>query len=357
MQTEFLTALFPNIKQFFEKPAQFLFLDEIQNLPGWSKWLRRVYESEKVRFFVIGSSSKMSSKEIPTELRGRFLEINLFSLSFKEFLKFKNLVIDFKSFKYSADEKSKLLKAFDEYLKYGALPEVVLAPTEQKFEIINSYYQTVVRRDIIERNNVKNEEALKALLRLLLNSTSYSISKLCNTLKSLNHQIGKTTLQHYISYIENAYFIFSVPIFSYKIKDQMQYARKVYFIDNGFINRLSTKFSNNFGRLFENIVAVNLKRNAPEEEVYYWKSNSEEVDFVIVKDMKVKQLIQVCYDLTDISTKRRETRGLIKASKELSCQNLLVITEDYEANEEISWFGIKRRIKFIPIWQWLFDQW
>ncbi len=352
LKTEFLTLLLPTAKQIFEKAVNFLFLDEIQNIPNWSKWVRRVYDNEKIRIIVSGSSSKMSSKEIPTELRGRFLEIKLFPLSFKEFLNFKNLTFDLKTTKYSEEEKARLLKTLNEYLKYGALPEIVLSNEDKKIEIAQSYYQTVIRRDIIERHKIKNEEVLKALLRLLLNSTNYSISKLHNTLKSLNYSIGKTTLQHYLSYIENSYFMFSVPIFSYKVKDQMQYPRKVYFIDNIFINAISTKFSRNYGRLYENVVAINLLKKFY-DNVYYWKSQHEEIDFVIKNGFKVKQLIQVCYSVEDIDTKKRELRALLKASKELKCKNLLVITEDYEAEENVNWFRIKRKVKFIPLWKWL----
>lgn len=276
LKTKFLTMLLPTIKQLFKKKFDFLFLDEIHNMPNWSKWLRRVYDSENIRIFVSGSSSKMSSREIPTELRGRFLEVKIFPLSFIEFLHFKNLTFDFKTINYIADEKAELLKALDEYLKYGALPEIVLADEDKKIEIAHSYYQTVIRRDIIERYKIKNEEALKATLRLLLNSTSYSISKVYNTLKSLNYEIGKSTLQHYLGYVENSYFMISLPIFSYTIKDQMQYARKVYFVDNVFINTISTKFSENYGRLYENVVAVELcrkKAKNPLMEFYYWKKS------------------------------------------------------------------------------------
>lgn len=353
LKTEFLTSLLPTAKEIFKKEIEFLFLDEIHNIPNWSKWLRRVYDNEKMRIFVSGSSSKMSSREIPTELRGRFLEVNVFPLSFREFLNFKNLTFDIEEISYVEDKRAEMLKAVNEYLTYGALPEIVLSKEEKKTEIAHSYYQTVIRRDIIERHGIKNEEALKALLRLLLNSTNYTISKLYNTLKSLNYEIGKTTLQHYLSYIGNSYFMFSIPIFSYKIKDQMQYARKVYFIDSVFINTISTKFSENFGRLYENIVAVNLFKKFG-GNIYYWRSpQKEEVDFVVKDNFKVKQLIQVCYDAGDVRTKEREVRTLLKASKELKCKNLLVITEDYEAEEEASWFGTKRKIKFIPLWKWL----
>ncbi len=353
LRTEFLTLLLPTIRRLFQKKVKFLFLDEVHNIPNWSKWLRRVYDKEDIRFFVSGSSSKMSRQEIPTELRGRFLEVRVLPLSFKEFLRFKDLKFDLERVEYVVDEKAELSKALDEYLSYGALPEIVLADEEKKIEIAHSYFQTVIRRDIIERHRVNNEEALKALLRLLLNSTSYTISKLYNTLKSLNYEIGKSTLMNYISYIENSYFMISTPILSFKIKNQLQYPRKVYFIDNIFINSISTKFSKDYGRLYENLVAVELLRlraKNPLMDFYYWRNpQHEEVDFVIKIGEKVKQSIQVCYDLSDPDTRKRELRALVKAGKELQCDNMLVITEDYEGHEIFK----NKEIKFIPLWKWL----
>ncbi|MBE0433997.1 ATP-binding protein [candidate division WOR-3 bacterium] len=355
-KTEFLTALLPAVKQLYTGELRYLFLDEIQGMPAWSKWLRRIYDTENIRIFVSGSSSKMSSREIPTELRGRFLEIKIFPLSLKEFLHFKQLDFDYKTIDYLAKDKAKLLKALSEYVKYGGLPEIVLAEEEKKSEIAHSYFQTVIRQDIIERHKVKNEEALKAALRLLINSTGYSISKIYKTLKSLHHEIGKATLQRYIAYIENSYFMVSLPIFSYKMKDQMQYARKVYFIDNIFINSISTKFSDNLGRLYENMVAVELLRRQsgnPAIELYYWKNAlHEEVDFVIKRNTAIDQLIQVCYDIDDPDTKKRELRALVKAGNELKCRKLMVITEDHEGTETFK----KKQIQFVPLWKWLLNK-
>src|SRR3989338_6395217 len=352
LKTEFLSSLLPTADEIFNKKIKYLFLDELHNIPNWSKWLRRTYDNQNMRIFVSGSSSRMSEEEIPTELRGRFLEIKILPLSFKEFLKFKKLSFDFKLLDYSEKEKPLILKALTEYLTYGGMPEIVLVDENKKFELAQSYYATVIKRDITERYNVKNEESLKALLKLLLDSKEYSISRSYNNLKSLGYEIGKSTLQKYISYIENSYFAFSLPIFSYKVKDQMQYAKKIYFIDNAFINSISTKFLNNFGRLYENIVAVELKRR--KKECYYWKNmEKEEVDFVIKEGPKVNQLIQVCYDITDPDTKKREIKALLKASKALKCNNLLVINQDYSGEENLEWFGIKRKIKFIPLWKWL----
>ena len=352
LKTEFLSNLLPTASEIFNKKIKYLFLDELHNIPNWSKWLRRIYDNQNIRIFVSGSSSRMSEEEIPTELRGRFLEIKVFPLSFKEFLKFKRLSFDFKILEYSEKERPLILKALTEYLIYGGLPEIVLIDKNKKFELAQSYYATVIKRDIAERYNIKNEESLKALLKLLLDSKEYSISKSYNNLKSLGYGFSKSTLQKYISYIENSYFAFSLPIFSYKIKDQMQYPKKIYFIDNVFINSISTRFSDNLGRLYENIVAVELKRR--KKECYYWKNTEkEEVDFIVKGNERIGQLMQVCYDITDPDTKKREIRALLKASKELKCNNLTVINQDYSGEESLEWFGIKRTVKFVPLWKWL----
>ncbi|HJX50900.1 AAA family ATPase [Candidatus Pacearchaeota archaeon RBG_13_36_9] len=352
LKTEFLSNLLPTAEELFNKKIKYLFLDEPHNIPNWSKWVRRTYDNKDMKIFISGSSSKMSEEEIPTELRGRFLEIRVFPLSFKEFLNFKKISPDLKTLEFSSDEKPIILKELTEYITYGGLPEVVLEDENKKLELAQSYYSTVIKKDIAERYKVKNEESLRALLRLLLDSKEYSISKTYNTLKSLGFEVGKSTVQKYLSYIENSYFMFSLPIFSYKIKDQIQYPKKIYFIDNVFINSISTKFTNNFGRLYENITAIELKRRG--KECYYWKNaEKEEVDFVIKEGTKIKHLMQICYDVSDPDTKKREIRSLLKASKELKCDSLIIMSRDYSGEEDAEWFGIKRRVKFMPLWKWL----
>ncbi|MFH1030168.1 MAG: ATP-binding protein [bacterium] len=350
-KTEFLSELLPAIKETFGKTPEFLFLDEIQNIPNWSKWLRRIYDTENIKIFVTGSSSKMSSQEIPTELRGRCLEVKVFPLSFKEFLKFKNFEIDAMKIDFQEEKKAKLLYLFEEYLFYGGMPEVVLSDSAQKKNILQQYYSTVLRRDVIERFNIKNEEALKAMLQLLLNSTFFSISQLHSTLKSANLKIGKTTLSQYISYLENSYFLNLIPIFSYKIKDQLQYQRKISIIDNGFIEALSLKFSKNYGRFFENLAHIELKRRN-KGTIFYWRdAKHREVDIALKQDLEIKSLIQVCYDLTSLGTKKRETDSLIKAGNELNCENLFILTNNYNAEEVIQ----KKKIQYVPFWKWLIE--
>ena len=348
---KFLSDLMPSIKETFSLEPEFLFLDEVQDMPDWSRWLRRIYDTYDVQIFVTGSSSKVSSHEIPTELRGRCLEIKVFPLSFKEFLVFKGMRIDRESVPYSENKRATVAKALDEFLYYGGMPEVVLAPEEKKIELLQQYYNTVVSKDIAERFRIRNDEALRTLLRLLINSNRYSISKIYNTMKSMGNAVGKTSLANYIGYIESSYFLISVPVLSPKIKDQMQCPRQIYLIDNGFISALSTRFSKNSGRLYENAVALELLRRSDyDTTIHYWKDRfGKEVDFAVKTGTEVRQLIQVCYEIAHPETKERETSAIVRASKELECDNLLVITGDYEGTEQVH----NKTIQFVPLWKWL----
>ena len=357
---ESLTDLIPALMKLYGngKKKYLLFLDEIQIMPEWSRWLRRVFDSYRnMTFFVSGSSSKLSSMEIPTELRGRALNNEIFPLSFKEFLEFRGIEFE-KHFEHSERKLSELKKALSEYIEYGGFPEVVLEDSViQKKKIVQEYFKTIVSRDIAERHNVKKMFLLRDFLRLLLNTTNFSINKSVNVLHSQGKKVGKGTLINYTNYAQESYFCFFVPIFSYKIKEQLRYPQNVYFADNSFITNISFRFSDDYGRLYENTVALQLRRiqtKNPFLDVYYWKNpQQEEVDFVVKQGLKVKQLIQVCYDIGDIKTREREIRALVKASKELRCKDLLIITADYEAEEQAKWFGTGRKIKFMPLWKWL----
>ena len=176
-----------------------------------------------------------------------------------------------------------------------------------------------------------------------------------NILKSRGINISVPTLEKYFNLMKEAFLFFDNTIFSYKVKDQLQYPRKIYCIDNGFINYFGFKFSEDAGRLMENSVAISLYRNSyqyPKKKIFYFKTAlGEEVDFVIKEGLKVKQLIQVCDDINDTDTKEREVKALIKASKELKCNKLLVINDYYESEEKIK----GKNIKFILLWKWLLD--
>ncbi|OGG12158.1 hypothetical protein A3J20_02380 [Candidatus Gottesmanbacteria bacterium RIFCSPLOWO2_02_FULL_42_29] len=336
--TDLLTGLIPEIQATFGKKPKYLLLDELQLVPNWSKWVRRILDSETIQLYITGSSSKMSSAELPTELRGRSWEIMVNPLTFKEFLRFKKTNIDFEKLDFVKDEMARFRFLFDEYLVYGALPAVALTATEKKQELLQTYFQTVVQRDIAERYKIDNDTALRTLLKLLLNSSYITISKLANSLKSMNIPVGKSTVDNYLSYIESSYFMNELYIYNRAVINQLQYPRKVYFVDTGFMTALSTKFSKNMGRLFENIVFHKLARENDTKH-YYKDDKGNEVDFAILSEGKTTALYQVCFDLTDEETQSREVRALIKAGNNLKCRNLNLLTlekpDNYKPPQEI----------------------
>lgn len=233
--------------------------------------------------------------------------------------------MDFEKLAFIKDEMARFRYLFDEYLIFGALPAVVLSSQEKKQELLQSYFQTVVQKDIAERYKVENYTALRTLLKLLINSSYITISKLANSLKSMSISVGKSTINNYLSYIKSSYFMEELYIHSPAVINQLQYPRKVYFVDNGFMTALSTKFSKNMGRLFENVVFHKLARE--NEIIHYYKDyKGNEVDFAILNGGKTTALYQVCFDLTDEETQNREVKALIKAGRTLDCQNLNLLT-------------------------------
>ena len=325
VQTETLTSLIPAFQSFFGQKPKYLFLDEVQNIPLWSKYIRRVLDNEEIQIFLTGSSSKMSSFELPTELRGRSLEQKVWPLTFREFLTFKKESFDKKSLDFSDDQKSRFNFLLNEYLIFGSLPEVVLAAPENKANIIQEYFKTVIRREITERYKLKKEELVKSTAKLLFNSTYFTLSKIYRDLTSQGIKLDKNAVGDYFEYLSAAYLFTPLSHFSFSLRSRITKPQKAYFIDNGFISGLSTKFSQNFGRLWENLICRELL--SQNKEMYYFQNvrKIDEVDFVICDNNKPVQLVQACYNLSDQETQKREIGSLLRSGKKLSCQKLQVI--------------------------------
>jgi predicted AAA+ superfamily ATPase len=294
------------------------------------------------------------SKEIFTSLRGRSLSYLLFPFSFKEFLKAKNN--EYPKL-LSSEEKLNLLKLLDEYINFGGFPEIVLEKNpELKMKNIESYLDLTVYKDIVERYKVKDAILVKWFLKSVAScyAKELSINKIYLTLKSQGRKISKDELYSYYSMVEDSLFAFYLPKFSHSIRKR-EPVSKVYLCDVGFAKLIETK--EDIGRKMENVVFLELlRKKAPTTELFYWKNvQQEEVDFLIKEGNKIKQLIQVCKDISDEETKQREIRSLLKAGKELRCKNLIIITENQETEEETEWFGIKGKIKYIPLWKWLLE--
>jgi len=358
-RTEVLTNLMPSLMKLYGdgNKKYYLFLDELQVMPEWSRWLRRVLDGYRnIELFVSGSSSALSSREIPTELRGRAVNFEITPLSFREFLSFGDIKFE-KDLPLTERERGTMSRALSEYLEYGGFPEVAAEQNpSRKAMLVQEYFRTIVSRDIAERHNLKNTGLLSDFLRMVVNTTNFSVNKTVNVLKSQGRKVGKGTILNYTRFAADSYFCSFVPVFSHKVKDMEQHPKKVYLADNAFLTFISTKFSKNWGRLYENSVFLHLKgkqNSNPLIDIFYWKDSEAEVDFVIKDSEKVMELIQVCQNPSDYDTKSRECRALVKASKELGCKKLSVITEDYEKTESFEWRGTEREIKFVPLWKFL----
>ena len=317
--------------------VDFIILDEPQNVEKWELFANRLRRTKKV--VVTGSSSQLLSGELATALTGRHIDVFMFPFSFREILNFKPDI-------YLTEDIAKVKRELEKYLKGSGFPEYL------KFgpQIVVNIYEDIVNKDCIRRHEIRNEKSFRELARYLVSnfSSEFTYSKLSRItgIKDVH------TVKNYVEYLEQAFLIHVIERFSFKLKQQIIAPKKVYVVDHGFANFISFR-SKDLGRLLENIVCTELFNRASGKHdtgIYYFKnSRGHETDFVLKQGTKVKQLIQVCYDISDPDVKKRELESLIWASKELRCKNLLIVTYDHEGEEKFN----GKEIKFLPIWKWL----
>lgn len=333
LRTEDLDKLLQTFYELYGE-VELIILDEIQNIEGWELFVNRLRRTKKV--IITGSNSNLLSGELATHLTGRYIDFTLYPFSFSEFLDFTpnvNLTQDI----------SKIKSKLSNYIQGSGFPEF------KKFgsNIIERIYNDIINKDCLNRYNIKNVKTFKELANYLIsnfsNEMTYSkLSKIFN-IKDVH------TTKNYIEYLKEAFIVVLLDRFSYKLKQHFIAPKKIYAIDHGICNFLAMRNSKDMGKVMENIVCVELLRKKTIDhniELFYWKDYQQnEVDFVIKKRHKINELIQVCYDLSEIKTKNREVDSILKARKELRCKNLTIITWDYEAEE--------KGIKFIPLWKWL----
>lgn len=351
MFLEAYRELYPELKD----KINYIFFDEIQNVSDWEIGVRRIYDTRKFHIFITGSSSKLLSKEISTHLRGRAVDFQILPFSFKEILCAKGIKVD-RHTVYSS-ERFSISKHLDTYLNTGGFPEVVLEEDHNlKIRMLKEYIETMFFRDLVERYNIKNQALVRELIKYLATNIAspFSLNAFYKWIKQ-SYPVTKRTLINYVSALEDIGLFFLVKKFSYSLKEQVQTPRKCYIIDNGFRAAYGFKFSEDKGKILENTVFLELAHRKTEDplmDIFYWQDyNKREVDFVVTKGKRIETLIQVCADIGDFKTKERETFSLVKISKELKCNELVVITFDYEKEEKIG----NKTIIFKPLWKWLID--
>ena len=341
IEMENYDEIITSLNSLYNNPGNFLF-DEIQNLKNWELFVNRLHR-EGYNIIITGSNSNLLSKDLATHLTGRHIPVIIFPFSFKEYLK--------------AEEKEltelEIRNKFRDYSVYGGYPEPLVKNIDYK-DYLSTLFDSILFKDIVKKFNIRFVSGIEDLALFLISNVGKEFSY--NTLTKLTKCKSVHTVQKYLNYFEEAFIFFRVNRFSYKLKQQILSEKKIYCIDPGFVYAKGIKLTPDVGRLYENVFAIFLKKLEMEGKIkfYYWKTPSgKEVDFVVEKERRIVQLIQVCYDLTDPKTKMRECASLISASKIFGCSNLVVLTDSYENIEEVEWQKIKREIKFIPLWKFL----
>jgi len=319
-----------------------LLLDEIQNLPKWEIFVNRLAR-QGYDLVITGSNSHLLSSELATHLTGRYLQTTILPFSFREYLLLS-------PHELTRQEK---VSALYQYAQGGGFPE----PLVKKFpsrDYLVTLFDSIVYKDIVKRFHIRSVQGIEDLAMYLLSNiaSEYSYTSLARVTRSKSPM----TVRKYLGYLEEAFLFFSLPRFSFKVREQVAANKKIYCTDTGFVAAKVFRVSENRGKMYENLVAIELWRLQQQNEasVWYWKNaQQEEVDFVVQREDRIMALIQVCADLKDERTRSREIRALLKASRELRCNNLLILSEQEEKTEEAEWFGMRGTIRYVPLWKWL----
>jgi predicted AAA+ superfamily ATPase len=313
-----------------------IFLDEIQNIPHWQKFVRRLADEGR-RIYVTGSNAEMLSHEIATTLGGRFINKEILPLSFREYLSFKNIQVTSKS-KYTS-ERYKIIKEYEEYLHFGGFPE--LLQMKDKREFLSSVYQKLFYGDLIARYKVSNVVTLKLMVKKLAESVNNetSVNRIKKLIKSTGVSIGSNTLFDYLNYLESSYLIASISNFHSKFTEK-ETNKKYYFLDTGILGLFLTDQPT---KLLENQIYIELRRRG---DYPFFLKRKTEVDFYIPEK---EELIQVSYSINNPETADREIKGLRAAMKEFNITTSWIITFDETKEIEVE----EGLIKVVPAWQWM----
>jgi uncharacterized protein len=320
-------------------PSKIIFLDEIQNVEGWERFIRRIYD-EGYKIFITGSNAKLLSSELATHLTGRYVKIELYPFSFKEFLRFKK--VDYN--KKTSKAKAEIMKYFDAYLKFGGFPDFLKYGDE---EFLKRIYNDILYKDLLVRFKIKEVKAFKQLASFLFTNFTGEVSY--NSLKNTLGFKSATSVKNYIDFMQESFLIFELYKYDFSLKKQFILDKKSYVIDNGLRNVISFYFSEDLGKSLENLVFLELKRRG--NEIYYYK-NKKECDFLIKDKARIIQAIQASKDIEAGKNKDRELGGLMEAMAEFNLKEGTILTQ---FQEDIFQEG-NCIINLIPIWKWLLEE-
>jgi len=319
------------------------YFDEIQNIEGWELFVRRLYNNGN-KIYITGSNATLFSEELGTRLTGRYIALRIFPFSFYEFLSYQNPKLSNKV-NLSTLDIGEIKNKFGEYIELGGFPEYVKF---QQVDYLHSLYESILYRDIIARYKISNSKSIKELIFYLASNCSKEM-----TFSSLRKLLGLgsvTTISNYCHYLENSFLCFFVNRYSHSVKTQIVSPKKIYFIDHILAKIIGFRFSEEKGRMLENIVFIELKRRG--FEIFYHKMNKE-CDFIIRQANNIVAAIQVCQSLYNEKTKLREIEGLVEALKHYTLTEGIILTEHEEESFEHQLDNMHFKIHVMPIWKWL----
>lgn len=322
------------------------YFDEIQNIIGWERFVRRLHNSQK-KVLVTGSNAKLLSAELGTHLTGRHIAVNLFPYSFNEYIQYRDpALLDIMHF--DSTEIALIKKYFSEFKRLGGLPEYL--ESEQK-QYLHQLYENIIYKDIIVRNKITMEKPLKELVYYLASNNCKEFTY--NSLRKLVGLASANTVSDYCHHLENSFLCFAINRFSYSLKEQIHNAKKIYFIDQALAETVGFRFSEDYGRMLENIVFLELKRQ--NKEIYFHKI-TKECDFLIREGYNISTAIQVSSSLKNKETREREINGLLEAMDTYNLDLGLIITEDEKEQITETYKSKEFKIEVIPCWQWLLNR-
>lgn len=326
--------------EMFGKQTTFYF-DEIQNIEGWERFVRRLHDYNN-KIYITGSNASMLSRELGTHLTGRYYQTEIYPFSFREFLLFRKHFIPGKP-DLNTEEKIKLHSAFIEFFNMGGFPFYLKSNSSQ---YLKSLYESIIYRDVLVRNGLKNDKEVLELVHYLASNTSKLVSY--NGLTKIIGVKNATTIKSYLDFIQNTYLLFTVSKYDRSLKKQLQNPKKTYFIDLGLIREIGFHHSEDKGRLLENLVFIELKRRG--KEIFY-HNQKHECDFVVKEKNRIVEAIQVSWSIHNDTTRNRELQGMLDALRTYHLKEGLMLTNDEE--DTIIENGFTIHIQ--PAWKWLLN--
>ncbi len=326
----------------------YFFFDEIQNVTGWERYVRRLIDTGQIQVVVTGSSAKLLSQEISTSLRGRSLPTELYPLSFREFLRFHGIKPPMRT-ELGLKTRTKLSALFKKFLLIGGFPEVQNLSELDRLRVLQEYFRSIMYRDVVERYNVRQITPLKNFMLYLISSVGkqFSVNKVYQHLRSLQIKVDKNQLYNYLNYLEDAYFCFVLEIFSKSPKVRQINPSKLYLIDTGLWLALKPGVDPDWGILLENFVFLELKRR--HFQLFYYRTKTrKEIDLIAISETTGKKiLIQVAFDVSQKETFEREIAALFEASEETGITELFLIN----AYKETAFTLRNMCVRLVPAWK------